>query len=372
MTTSMTPVSGDAERWLPDPSWPVPPRGWQLWAAAGPAARSQGAPSDGLDVRAQPEMPHTDGVLSEIDRFAAFEDASFTLPTRPSLLVDRPAGQPVRVDLLAESRSVRRAPHRAPAGMVRGFAALAVLLVISFLVGGVTGALVVIGVSTLLAASAALVSGHISLSLVGGQRGAGLFLGVAVVALMAASVMPRDRPARQDEVATTLLPVSSNWVPDTLPTHAAVPPSPVASSSRVVVAPAAPSASGAEIDTSAPAARSLVDGGVPTLSPDALTPGSGRASVPGTWKTVKPVRPVKPVKPVKPVRPVKAAKPAKTSKPGQASEPEKTPKPGKSSKTGKPERPAHPAATCTGRTGAAPVVLRRALAALGPCGPVRQ
>jgi len=262
--------------------------------------------------------------------------------------------------------------------MVRGFSALAVLLVVSYLVGGVTGALVVIGVSTLLAASAALVSGHISLSLVGGQRGAGLFLGVAVVALMAASVMPRDRPARQDEVATTLLPVSSNWVPDTLPTHAAVPPSPVASSSRVVVAPAAPSASGAEIDTSAPAARSLVDGGVPTLSPDALTPGSGRASVPGTWKTVKPVRPVKPVKPVKPVRPVKAAKPAKTpktsktSKPGQASEPEKTPKPGKSSKTGKPERPAHPAATCTGRTGAAPVVLRRALAALGPCGPVRQ
>ena len=221
MTTSMTPM-GDAERWLPDPSWPVPPRGWQLWAAAGPAARPQGALSDGLDVRARPEMPHTDGVLSEIDRFAAFEDASFTLPTRPSLLVDHPAGRLVRVDLLAESRSVRRAPHRAPAGMVRGFAALAVLLVISFLVGGVTGALVVIGVSTLLAASAALVSGHISLSLVGGQRGAGLFLGVAVVALMAASVMPRDRPARQDEVATTLLPVSSNRVPDTLPTHAAV------------------------------------------------------------------------------------------------------------------------------------------------------
>ena len=354
MTTNMTPMSGDAERWLPDPSWPVPPRGWQLWAAAGPAARSQGAPSDGLDVRAQPEMPHTDGVLSEIDRFAAFEDASFTLPTRPSLLVDHPAGQPVRVDLLAESRSVRRAPHRAPAGMVRGFAALAVLLVISFLVGGVTGALVVIGVSTLLAASAALVSGHISLSLVGGQRGAGLFLGVAVVALMAASVMPRDRPARQDEVATALVPVSSNWVPDTLRADAAVPPSPVASSSRVVVAPAAPSASGAEIDTSAPAARSLVDGGVPTLSPDALTPGSGRASVPGSSKTAKPVKPVKPDKPVK------AAKPAKTSKPEKAS------------RTGKPERPAHPAATCTGRTGAAPVVLRRALAALGPCGPVRQ
>jgi hypothetical protein len=241
--------------------------------------------------------------------------------------------------------------------VVRGFAALAVLLVISVLVGGVTGALVVIGVSTLLAASAALVSGHISLSLVGGQRGAGLFLGVAVVALMAASVMPRERPALQDEVATALLPVSSNRVPDTLSTHAAVPPSPVASSSRVVVAPAAPSASGAEIDTSAPAARSMVDGGVPTLSPDALTPGSGRASVPGSSKTAKPV---KPVKPAKPVRPVKAAKPAKTSKPEQAS------------RTGKPERPAHPAATCTGRTGAAPVVLRRALAALGPCGPVRQ
>src|SRR6478735_2043622 len=133
MATSMTPVSGDAERWLPDPSWPVPPRGWQLWAAAGPAARSQGAPDDGLEVRAQPEMPHTDGVLSEIDRFAAIEDASFTLPSRPSLLVDHTSGQPVLVDLLVESRASHRAAHRAPAGMVRGFAALAVLLVVSFL-----------------------------------------------------------------------------------------------------------------------------------------------------------------------------------------------------------------------------------------------
>src|SRR6478672_7828627 len=228
MTTSMTPVSGDAERWLPDPSWPVPPRGWQLWAAAGPAARSQGAPDDGLEVRARPEMPHTDGVLSEIDRFAAFEDASFTLPTRPSLLVDHPAGRLVRVDLLAESRSVRRAPHRAPAGMVRGFAALAVLLVISFLAGGVTGVLVVIGVSTLLAASAALVSGHISLSQVGGQRGAGLFLGVAVVALMAASFMTHDRPAGPSEIPTALVQVSSSRMPDTRTTYAAVPPSPVA------------------------------------------------------------------------------------------------------------------------------------------------
>src|SRR6478752_948261 len=278
MTTSMTPVSGDAERWLPDPSWPVPPRGWQLWAAAGPAARPQGAPDDGLDVRAQPEMPHTDGVLSEIDRFAAFEDASFTLPTRPSLLVDHPAGQPVRVDLLAESRSVRRAPHRAPAVVVRGFAALAVLLVISYLVGGVTGALVVIGVSTLLAASAALVTGHISLSPVGGQRGAGLILGVA---LMATSVMPRDRPARQNEVPTTLVPVSASRVPDARSTYAAVPPSPVASSSSRVVAPAAsatPSWSGAEDDTSAPAPRATVGGVAPTLSPDALTPTSGRAN----------------------------------------------------------------------------------------------
>lgn len=323
MTTSMTPMKGDAERWLPDPSWPVPPRGWQLWAAAGPAPR--------LEVRPGPEMPHTDGVLSEMNRFAAIEDASFTLPTRPSLLIDHPSAQPVRVDLLAESR----APRRAPAGVIRGFAALTVLLVTSYLVGGVTGALVVIGVSTLLAASAALVTGHISLSPVGGQRGAGLFLGVAVVALMAASVMPRDRPARQDEVPTALVQVSSGRVPDTRSTHAAVP---------------TPSASDAEVDTSAPAARSMV-GRVPTLSPDALTPSSGRANDPGTSKSAKPVKPVKPVK---------AAKPERTSKPAKSSKPEK------------PARPAHPATTCAGGTGAGPVVLRRALAALGPCGPVRQ
>ena len=75
-------------------------------------------------------------------------------------------------------------------------------------------------------------SGHVSLSQVGGQRGAGLFLGVAVVALMAASVMTHDRPARQGEVPTALVPVSSSRVPDTRTTYAAVPPSPVASCPR--------------------------------------------------------------------------------------------------------------------------------------------
>ena len=235
MTTSMTPThgdaggprpwaagdpdhDGDAERWLPDPSWPVPPRGWQLWAAAGSASRSRRARDNGLEVHPRPPMPHTDDVLSEMHRYAPIEEASFTLPTRPSVLVDHASGQPARVDLLADRRAPRRAPHRAPEGAIRGFAALTLLLVISGLAGGVTGVLVVIGVSTLLAASAALVSGHISLSQVGGQRGAGLFLGVAVVALMAASVMPRDRPARQSEVATALVQVSSSWVPRRRPT----------------------------------------------------------------------------------------------------------------------------------------------------------
>ena len=51
MTTPMTPTQGaplrpgrpapaDVDRWLPDPSWPVPPRGWQLWAAAGAPTRT--------------------------------------------------------------------------------------------------------------------------------------------------------------------------------------------------------------------------------------------------------------------------------------------------------------------------------------------
>ena len=351
MTTSKTPTHGDADR-------------WQLWAAAGSAPGTRLARDDELEVHAGPAMPHTDPVLSEMYRFAAIENASFTLPTRPRVLSD-PSGQPVRVDLLADPRG----PRRAPTGAIRGFAALTVLIVISCLVGGVTGALVVIGVSTLLAASAALVSGHISLSRVGGPHGAGLFLGLAVVALMAASVMPRDRPGHQGEVPTALVPISASRLADARASSAAVPPSRVASTSRrVAPAAVAPSRSGTEVNTSALASRSVASGGVLTLSPEALTPTSGRAHEPRPPRTATATKPEKPAKPAKPG---KTAKPDKTAKADKTAKPAKHEKPSKPDKTNKRSTPANPATICAGRSGVAPVVLP-ALAALAPCGPVRQ
>ena len=122
MTTSMTPTHGDPlrhgsrplsdgdhERWLPDPSWPVPPRGWQLWAAAGSTARpgragtvDSGPIDDESNSHTRPRIDDTVDVKSEMPYLAVLEDASFTLPTRPSALVDHE-----RVDLLAD----RPAPH---------------------------------------------------------------------------------------------------------------------------------------------------------------------------------------------------------------------------------------------------------------------
>ena len=227
MTTSMTPTHGDPERWLPDPSWPVPPRGWQLWAAAGSVARAErpedvgvGRLQDGSEPHAGPRIDHTGDVKSEMPCSAALENASFTLPTRPSAMVDDG-----RVDLLAD-----RPARRIPEGALAGFAVLGALVLFSCLVGGLTGGLIVIGVSTLLAASAALVRGHLSLSQVGGQRGAGLLLGAAVTALIVGSVATHDRRPGVEVLPSAPVPVSSERVTDTSTAYAAVPSSHAAAS----------------------------------------------------------------------------------------------------------------------------------------------
>ncbi|CAN7189467.1 hypothetical protein LJR027_000381 [Terrabacter sp. LjRoot27] len=261
MTTSMTPThgdplrhgsrsvaDGDPERWLPDPSWPVPPRGWQLWAAAGSSARPGRAGHVGVrrsgdesEPHTRASMDHTDDVTSEMPRLADLEEASFTLPTRPSALVDLE-----RVDLLAD-----RPARRVPEGALAGFAVLGALVLFSCLVGGLTGGLIVIGVSTLLAASAALVRGHLSLSQVGGQRGAGLLLGAAVTALIVGSVATHDRRPGVEVLPSAPVPVSSERVTDSHTAYAAVPSS--QSSSVASVAPS-PRAVRAVRSTDAPAA----------------------------------------------------------------------------------------------------------------------
>ncbi|KRF42389.1 hypothetical protein ASH01_16240 [Terrabacter sp. Soil811] len=240
MTTSMTPTHGDPlrhgtrplsdgdhERWLPDPSWPVPPRGWQLWAAAGSTARpgragtvDSGPIDDESNSHTRLRIDDTVDVKSEMPYLAVLEDASFTLPTRPSALVDHE-----RVDLLAD-----RPARRVPEGAVAGFAVLGALVLFSCLVGGLTGGLIVIGVSTLLAASAALVRGHLSLSRVGGQRGAGLLLGAAVTALILGSVATHDRRPGVEVLPSAPVPVSSDRVTDTHAADAAVPRTPSATS----------------------------------------------------------------------------------------------------------------------------------------------
>jgi len=159
-------------------------------------------------------------VTSEMPCLAVLEDPSFTLPTRPSALVDHE-----RVDLLAD-----RPARRVPEGAVAGFAVLGALVLFSCLVGGLTGGLIVIGVSTLLAASAALVRGHLALSRVGGQRGAGLLLGAAVTALILGSVATHDRRPGVEVLPSAPVPVSSDHVTDTHTAYAAVPRTPSATS----------------------------------------------------------------------------------------------------------------------------------------------
>jgi len=302
VTTSMTPTHGDPlrhglrplsdgdhERWLPDPSWPVPPRGWQLWAAAGGAARpgraagvDSGPVDDEPSSHTSPRIDDTVDVKSEMPCLAVLEDASFTLPTRPSALVEHE-----RVDLLAD-----RPARRVPEGAVAGFAVLGALVLFSCLVGGLTGGLIVIGVSTLLAASAALVRGHLSLSRVGGQRGAGLLLGAAVAALILGSVATHDRRPGVEVLPGAPVPVSSDHVTDIHTAYAAVPRTPSATSvastaptppepaeSDVPVMPVVPvsdvtPAATPPADASALASGSTTGGEALTLKPDALSPSA--------------------------------------------------------------------------------------------------
>lgn len=328
MTTSMTPThgeppsprpdaprvesrrDGDADRWLPDPSWPVPPRGWQLWAAAGAGpgsvresraeAREPGGvteperPREALEsqkshpshVHSGAPMQHTDDVLSELPRFIALEDASFTLPARPTALLDEAWLEHGRVDLLADRRTHRTAPE----GTVRGFAVLAALLLISCLVGGVTGGLIVLGVSTLLAASAALVRGHLSLTRVGGQRGAGLLLGAAVVALITGSVTAHDRPSDTLGVVAALVPVSSDSTAD----PAGTPEGSQTQTSYAVIPPSSASALPAPAATPSSVARPATDGtdesgaslaGEPATPATPAEPNPGSAATPATPAT---------------------------------------------------------------------------------------
>jgi hypothetical protein len=240
VTTSTTPTPGgplhsggsasaDVDRWLPDPSWPVPPRGWHLWAAAGSPARTdhrsdhhregdtdqdadQHTRGDGSGIDVAPAIDHTVPVTPQMSEFAVPEEPSFTLPARPGLLVAAP------VDLLADPDS-----RRLPEGAASGFAVLGALVLFSCLVGGLTGGLVVLGVSTLLTAVAALVHGRVSLTSVGGQRGASLLLGAAVTALILGSVVTQERRAAPEAAAGVPVPVSSPFAVETQTAYAVVP-----------------------------------------------------------------------------------------------------------------------------------------------------
>jgi hypothetical protein len=229
---------------VPDPAWPVPPRGWQLWAAAGP---------DSID------------------------DASFTLPARPAVLLE---AEPV--DLLAVTGR-----GRLPEGAVSGFAVLAALLLFSLLVGGMTGALVVMGVSTLLAASAALIHGRLSLARVGGQRGAGVLLGGAVLALITGSMVtagPRPGPA---QLRGAPFPVSSA-IAGSDTAYAAVPLSQRAGPSPSGSVTEAVTGGGRQAPIQPPDPKRAPEASLApalTLSPDALAPGrSATAAGVGTPK----------------------------------------------------------------------------------------
>ncbi|WP_374970936.1 hypothetical protein [Terrabacter sp. BE26] len=208
------------------------------------------------------------------------EEASFTLPARPGVLLlvhDR-------IDLLAGD-TVRR---RIPEGTVSGFAIIGFLVLFSALVGGVTAGLVVVGVSTLLAASAALVTGQFSLEQVGGQRGASLLLGLGVAALILGSVGSPSRPA--PALATdTPVPVSSRSAFQAQSTYAATtatePAEPAALPGSVLGSVPGPVRSTAVAVTPAPdmvvATQSPGAEGL-TLSPDALRP---RTASPGDAKS---------------------------------------------------------------------------------------
>ena len=211
-----------------------------------------------------PPIEHTVPVTSDLSVSAAPAEPSFTLPARPGLLVVEP------VDLLADPER-----RRLPEGTVSGFATLGALVLFGSLVGGPVGGLVVIGVSTLLAAVAALVSGRVSLSPVGGQRGAAVLLGAAATALIVGSVVTQERrPA----------PEMAGGVP--VPAYAAVPATPAS------VPPAAPPAttpppraSASTVPTAPPAAQSGL-----TLSADVWSAKPGTSSAAARAKAAERAR----------------------------------------------------------------------------------
>ncbi|MEW1952426.1 hypothetical protein [Terrabacter sp. NPDC080008] len=209
--------------------------------------------------------------MSEMSGPTAPDDASFTLPARPGVLL---LDHHERVDLLAGDP----APRRLPEGTASGFAVLAALVLFSCLVGGVTAGLVVIGVSSLLAVSAALVTGNLALVRVGGQRGANLLLGVGAAALILGSVISeQDRPT-PEVAAGTPVPVSSLGA-----THS---PSTYAARTAAPARPARPS-----VAVTAPVvAVAPPDAGL-TLSPDALAPQPSK-QVPVVPATVADDQPV--------------------------------------------------------------------------------
>src|SRR6478736_3028098 len=278
-------------------------------------------------------MRHTDLVMPEMSGTTAPDDASFALPARPGVgLVEHP-----RVDLLAGEPARRHLPD----GAVAGFAFLGALVLLSCLVGGPTAGFVVVGVSTLLTTCAALVTGHLSLGQVGGQRSASVLLGVGAAALILGSVVSEhDRPA-PGVAAGTPVPVSAGSAVQASRTYPAVSATP-SRSVPVAVASASPTGS----------TEPATDSGL-TLSPDALAPrptqgvegGTGKgtgAPIPkgsekgtgqgkaGPAVAVTPKTPK--ASPAKPDKPAQAAKGA-TAKPGKSKPPKSKPgksKPGKS------------------------------------------
>lgn len=207
-------------------------------------------------------MLQTARVMPEMSVPSDPDEASFTLPARPGVLLP----ERDRVDLLAHEATRRILPE----GTRSGGAVLGGLVLLSALVGGVTGALVVIGVSTLLAASAALVTGHLSLAQAGGQRGANLLLGVGAGALILGSVVSQQTRPATELVAGTSVAVSSP--------NAVTTPSPYAVSTPAPSAQSEPSVAVASPTDSADSADS-VDGAGLTLSPDAFLPHPAEADV---------------------------------------------------------------------------------------------
>ncbi|WP_344061929.1 hypothetical protein [Terrabacter lapilli] len=197
-------------------------------------------------------MRHTDPVMPEMSGTTGLDDASSALSARAGAgLVEHP-----RVDLLAADPGSRHLPE----GAVAGFALLGALVLLSCLVGGPTGGFVVVGVSTLLTTCAGLVTGHLSLGQVGGQRSASALLGVGAAALILGSVVSEhDRPA-PGVAAGTPVPVSAESAVQASRTYAAGSATP-SRSVPVTVASASPTGS----------AGPVTDAGL-TLSPDALAP----------------------------------------------------------------------------------------------------